>query len=354
MQRYENNFDVLRLLAAWLVLFSHCYPLAGTGQPDPFARSIGVDTLGGVGVAIFFTLSGYLVTESWARSPTLLTFIWRRVRRIYPALIVCVAACAFVLGPLLTNLEVGAYLRHPQTRGYLETASAWWISYTLPGVFVGNPAAGVINGSLWSLPYEISCYLALLATALLPLALRFKALLVATVLLVLVLLRPENLVSTPFAKHYGLDYYHGKLGLMFAIGAVFSTWRQYFSPTWWHGALGLLLMVWLPESSLKTAAYAVSMAVTVLGLATHSKWHLALPERMGDWSYGFYLYGFPVQQLLSLQGVHQSSGFVGYVVASTFCTAIAAATSWYLVERPWLRKTSRGQSAGPERVRVRR
>lgn len=336
--RRDNNFDVLRLFAAWLVLYSHCYPLAGTGQSDPFARWVGVDTLGGVGVAIFFTLSGYLVTESWTRSPTVSKFIWHRVRRIYPALMTCVLVCTFLLGPLVTSLDVGAYLRHPQTHAYLKTASAWWINYALPGVFAGNPVSNVVNGSLWSLPYEINCYLVLLIVGLLPVAIRFKAAVVAATLLVLVLVRPENLVASPFATHFGFDYYHGKLGLMFAIGAVFSTWREYLSPKWWYGAVGMLLLLVLPESSIKTAAYAISMSSLVLGLATHSTWRLALPDRMGDWSYGFYLYGFPIQQLLAFHGVHKSAGLAGYLVVSTICTAFAAASSWYLIERPWLRR----------------
>lgn len=336
--RHDNNFDILRLFAAWLVLFSHCYPLAGTGQPDPFARWVGVDTLGGVGVAIFFVLSGYLVTESWVRAPAVSTFVWRRVRRIYPALTVCVFVCAFLLGPLVTDLDIGAYLRHPQTYLYLETASAWWINYALPGVFTGNPVSNVINGSLWSLTYEINCYLVLLVVGLLPLAIRFKVLLAAIALLVLVLSRPENLVASPFAQHFGFDYYHGKLGLMFAIGAVFSTWRERLSPKWWHGGLGMLLLLALPESSIKTAAYALSMSIMTLGLATHSTWRLALPERIGDWSYGFYLYGFPIQQLLAFHGVHKSAGLAGYVAVCTVCTMAAAAASWYVVERPWLRR----------------
>jgi peptidoglycan/LPS O-acetylase OafA/YrhL len=84
LNRNDNRFDILRLLAAWLVLFSHCYPLGGRGNSDPLMSTLGGDSLGGVGVAMFFVLSGYLVTVSLERSPNLFTFARRRALRIYP------------------------------------------------------------------------------------------------------------------------------------------------------------------------------------------------------------------------------------------------------------------------------
>ena len=85
MIKHDNNFDVLRLFAAWLVLFSHSYPLSGQPFADPFSRYVGLDTAGGVGVSIVFLLSGYLVAHWWQRSSSVASFVWKRVRRIYPA-----------------------------------------------------------------------------------------------------------------------------------------------------------------------------------------------------------------------------------------------------------------------------
>jgi peptidoglycan/LPS O-acetylase OafA/YrhL len=139
--RSANNFDALRLLAAWLVLFSHCYPLVGADRPDPYAAAIGIDTLGGVGVTIFFTLSGYLVAESFSRSTNVFDFIWRRLRRIYPALVACVLVCALLLGPLVTRLSFGEYFSSPLFSVYLQTMSAWSIRFALPGVFENTPVS---------------------------------------------------------------------------------------------------------------------------------------------------------------------------------------------------------------------
>ncbi len=103
LNRDDNRFDILRLIAAWLVLFSHCYPLGGRPGGEPLASTLGIDTLGGVGVSIFFVLSGYLVTLSLERSPSLLEFARRRALRIYPALVVICLLCVLVLGPLMTT-----------------------------------------------------------------------------------------------------------------------------------------------------------------------------------------------------------------------------------------------------------
>ena len=122
--RDNNRFDILRLLAAWLVLFSHCYPLGGRAASEPMASTLAIDTLGGVGVTIFFVLSGYLVTLSLERSPNVLEFARRRALRIYPALIAVCLLCVLVLGPWMTTWPKAAYWQQQLTWTYLQTASA--------------------------------------------------------------------------------------------------------------------------------------------------------------------------------------------------------------------------------------
>lgn len=337
MDRRTNNFDLLRLLAAWFVLFSHSYPLAGRQVADPFSRYLGIDTLGGVGVAIFFVLSGYLVTQSWQRSSGLANFVWKRVRRIYPALVVCVLISVVVIGPLLTTLDLGVYAAHEQTLKYLRTSSALDIYYVLPGVFWNNPHRHVFNGSLWSLPYEITCYLSLMALGLLPLALRWKALLAAATLALLMLARPLSPPAGPLDVVLGLDYYMVKLGLYFAVGAAFSAWRDRLKPIWWAGAVGGVIALALPDSVLRNLLWVVSFSTLVLGVALHLHRLPKLPARMGDWSYGLYLYAFPVQQVLAHFGVPASLGFFGYTFVSSVVALACAAASWFLIERPMLR-----------------
>ena len=334
LNRDDNRFDILRLLAAWLVLFSHCFPLGGRPQYEPLLAATGIDSLGGVGVAIFFVLSGYLVTISLERSPNLLEFARRRVLRIYPGLITICLLSVLLLGPLMTTAPQSTYWRHSQTWDYLQTASAWFIQFPLPAVFADNPHPAAVNGSLWSLPYEISCYLVLSGLSLAPGPLRFKITLLAAGVAALLLMRPSGL--GPFDSFIGLDYYHSKLGLLFALGSAFACWRAHLRPMLWHAGALLVAALLLPHGVWQLLLYILGLGTLTLWLALYGGWLPRLPRRMGDWSYGAYLYGFPVQQVLAHFKLHEAS-FTGYVLASTAVTFALAGLSWQLVEKQVLR-----------------
>jgi peptidoglycan/LPS O-acetylase OafA/YrhL len=336
LNRDDNRFDILRLFAAWLVLFSHCYPLGGRPESEPLASTLGIDTLGGVGVAIFFVLSGYLITISLERSHSLGDFARRRLLRIYPALIAISLLSVLVLGPLMTTLSQPVYWRHSMTWDYLMTASAWVVKYPLPGVFADNPAPHAINGSLWSLPYEIRCYVVLALLGLVPGSLRLKVSLVAAGLAVLMMVRPPVPPTGPFDKFLGLDYYHTKLGLLFALGAVFACWRERIRPMFLPAALMLVAVYFMGYSAWQLIAYVLGLSTLTLWLALNAKWLPRIPQRVGDWSYGAYLYGFPVQQVLAHFKLHEAT-FVGYVLTCTVITFALAGLSWHLVEKQALR-----------------
>lgn len=298
LNREDNRFDVLRLLAAWLVLFSHCYPLGGRPTLEPLMSTVGIDTLGGVGVAIFFVLSGYLVSISLERSSSVLEFARRRVLRIYPALVVVCLLCVLVLGPLMTTLPLAEYGSSRMTWDYLRNASAVSIRFQLPGVIAGNPLPGVLNGSLWSLPYEISCYIVLVLLSLLPGTLRAKVALALALLVGLFLLRPPMPSASPLDSFMLLDYFDTKLGLVFALGAVFGCWRDRIRPLLWPALLALGGIA-VTQGHLQMLLFLLGLGTLTMWLALYGKWLPRVPARIGDWSYGAYLYGFPVQQVMA-------------------------------------------------------
>ena len=339
--RSANRFDFLRLVAAWLVLFSHCYPLAGRQQEEPLLSSaFGIDTLGGLGVSIFFVLSGYLVTLSWERSRGLWDFLQRRVLRIYPALLVTCLLCVFFLGPWLTTLSPTEYWMQAKTWGYFKTATAFQINYGLPGLFVANPLPHVVNGSLWSIAYEVRFYVFLMLLGVLPGAMRHKSLLLLAVLGGLLLLRPPVPPAATDELFLGLDFYDNKLGILFCMGAVFAAWRHRVRPGGW-AALILLAAAALPLGSLQLLLFVTGFGMFVLWLGFHGRWLPQLPARMGDWSYGLYLYAFPVQQTLAHFRLHEYS-FVLYVLCTSVLTFGLAALSWHGVEKHALRWKASG------------
>src|SRR5437016_9122476 len=161
--RRANNFDALRLLAALSVVFSHSFLIAeGSEAREPLVWLTGNQCiLGLVGVFVFFVISGYLVTESWCRSPAPGWFALRRGLRIYPGLTVNVAICAFIMGPLITALPLLAYFQGGELRDFLvETLTLKPGPLALPGVLFADTSVGLhINGSLWTLRYEVMMYL---------------------------------------------------------------------------------------------------------------------------------------------------------------------------------------------------
>ncbi len=286
-------------------------------------------------MAIFFVLSGYLVTVSLERSPSLIEFFRRRALRIFPGLIAICLLCVFLLGPLLTTLPPDVYWRHDMTWNYLKTISAWVIKYPLPGVFADNPTPNAVNGSLWSLPYEISCYAVLALASVLPGALRMKVSFAFAGLLILFAVRAASQTPAPFDKFLGLDYYHTKLGLLFVLGAAFACWRDRFQPSLLLGLLMVVAAAFLPHG-LALPLFLVGVGLVTLWMALRGRWLPRIPAKLGDWSYGAYLYGFPVQQVLAHFKLHEAS-FLGYVLVSTLVTFALAGLSWHLVEKQALR-----------------
>jgi peptidoglycan/LPS O-acetylase OafA/YrhL len=284
-------------------------------------------------VAIFFVISGYLVTQSRERSRSISEFASKRSLRIFPALIVVTLLSAFVLGPMLTTLPLAEYLRHEQTYNYLKNATAWSIHYALPGVFVGNPAGIPINGSLWSLPYEIRCYIALVILWFLPLSKRWLALVLVVTLLILLCIRPAVPPTPPFDNFLGTDFYTVKLDLHFFGGAAFYLWQDRMRPSFWLGIALITGALLMQFSNLQTALFAVGFASTTLALGVGFSWLPKLPEKMGDWFYGLYLYGFPVQQTLSYFGLN-STGIAAYTLLCTIVNLLLAGLSWLFLEKP--------------------
>src|SRR5947199_1319265 len=161
----HNNFDLLRLLAALSVIFSHAFLLAENSQDhDPLMILTGGQAIFGLaGVFVFFTISGYLISQSFDATPSPFVFLEKRALRIFPGLFGCLIVCVLAIGPLVTNLPMSEYLAKPETWLFLLHNAALDIHYNrLPGVvFWAGNIGGIVNGPLWSLPCEALLYLML-------------------------------------------------------------------------------------------------------------------------------------------------------------------------------------------------
>nr|WP_315487055.1 acyltransferase [uncultured Undibacterium sp.] len=321
-----NNLNFLRLIAAGLVLYGHSAILLG--HPEPLFLSW--MPLGPLGVAIFFVISGYLVTQSWQQDPNLRRFFIRRCLRIFPGLIVCVLLCIFVLGPWLTSLSLKQYFAHEATWSYLRNIGLY-IVYYLPGVFEHGRVPNAVNGSLWSLPLEFFLYI---AVALLGMISTKKWMTIATFLASALLYLFWAQSATEMLVVYGTDLRQLFInGTYFWAGAVFYQLdlKRYFSITSvvLAGVGMLCIQTNFPQYLFLAGWGLLPLIVLAFGLSTNE--FLTRMTATGDYSYGVYIYAFPVQQAIVFLYPNLSFGI--YVGLCSAVTLMLAIFSWHLVEK---------------------
>jgi peptidoglycan/LPS O-acetylase OafA/YrhL len=344
----DNNFNLLRFIAASMVLLSHSFPLSlGPGAPEPLVSSFGI-TLGGLAVDIFFITSGFLVTGSlFSRSLT--AYLWARFVRIYPALVVSVLFCVFIVGIAFTTREIVVYLADPVTLKFLAKNSTLFfgVKYKLPGVFEGLPYERAVNGSLWTLPGEVKCYVYLAAAGygIAALGRHFGKITPKAGFLGLASLSVGLDIANYFVRFSTSTFLH--LFAMFFVGAAFFIWRDKIvvSRSLFASAMFLLLATTLHQPAFQVA-YRLLLAYAVLWLALVPGGWIRNFNKAGDYSYGVYIYAFPVQQ--SLMALTGGLSPTALFFASFFATLFLAVVSWHTVEKRCLR--FKGKYAGGLRV----
>jgi peptidoglycan/LPS O-acetylase OafA/YrhL len=346
LENRDNNFDVLRLLAATLVLLSHCYPL--TGREEPFGALTGV-TLGEVGVVMFFAMSGFLIAKSWSDEPEPRRYFHKRALRLLPALVVAVAFTTLVVGPLFTSLSLSDYLTDGATWLYLVRASLLvTIAGELPGVFNDNVYPDAVNGSLWTLPLEAGCYMMVAVLGLIGLLHR-RPVLTAAAAFVLLAITPLSPLSTSVTVTAGGNFTSAlELAGAFLVGALLYSLRSRLRLSWAiPAALGVVwVLSW--NTGWSTVITVLALAVTVIVFAFCTPASLRRLTAPGDVSYGIYVYAFPVQQsVAALLGPGLQPGMMLAVAAPI--TYALALLSWRLIERPALRRKRRGRQSQPAR-----
>ncbi|MEO8507653.1 MAG: acyltransferase [Betaproteobacteria bacterium] len=330
----DNNFQLLRLSAASFVVLFHSFALTGRWTSEPLWKLAPELNFGVLGVKIFFVISGFLVTQSWLARRAAVPFVAARALRIYPAL---VAATLFtiVLAGLSSTHTWDEFLRHTQTLDYAwRVALGWEIVYRLPGAFPSNPFPHDVNGSLWTLPIELRLYVAVLVAGVLGLLARRRAWLASfAALVVLFAVRPDWF---PLAPN---DVVVRELALLFGLGSLAWVWRAAIPVSLAGAAAAVVAVAWNPGGWPRGALFAPLLAYVVLVAAYHPRLQWRAFSRIGDYSYGLYVYSFPLQQLLMqrLPGLDPS----GLFAMSLPLTLVVAAMSWHLLERPALGLKSR-------------
>jgi peptidoglycan/LPS O-acetylase OafA/YrhL len=346
--RHANALNAVRLVLASAVIFSHAFPLGGWGQDKFFNLFRQQENLGGVAVIGFFAISGYLITKSGANKDVL-QFIWARVLRIFPAFWLVLLVGVFAVGPMIWAIEGRQFSEYFVLGG--GTAASyflgnWNLTIQQWGIFnifttttpYGLETGGsVFNGSLWTLQYEWGAYI-LIAVIVLFGAMRYSRVLIPALLALSMFAQAIRLGgSSGFTVLYPVfvDGLMVNLLTAFMWGALFAIYSNRIHI---DDRLGLL--------SLAVTAYSLLFGgFGIVGFPAFAYFLFWVSVRVPNWvkrigakhdySYGIYLYGFLVQQVLAYFGWHHF-GYAAYTISALIITTGLAMLSWHLLERPAL------------------
>ncbi len=323
-----TGFDYLRLLLAIAVVCSHSIDVsygiayAIALESGPFRPLVAII------LPMFFALSGFLVAGSLERCRTLMSFVGLRLIRLVPALAFETVFAAVLIGPLLTTLPLSAYFEDPLFYRYFHNIRGE-IQYLLPGVFAANPWPHTVNAQLWTLPYELACYLILTMLAIFGIH-RHRQLFAMIVLAMNVGLAAPYLFAGKWSPNPLLT--GNGLVLCFLYGIAFYLYRNEIRHSAKFGAVTAIVALALlvhPATDYFVPAFAAYLTI-YLGLLRPANTVLI---NHGDYSYGIFLYGFPVQQAVThLVG---PAGWHWYwnIALSLPITIGLAMLSWHFVEK---------------------
>lgn len=332
----DNNINLMRFVSAAMVVYGHMAHFIGVPVPMLFGQEISH-----IAVKVFFILSGYLITKSFLHDGNVFRYLVRRAFRIFPALIFVAFMLAFIIGPIMSTLSPSEYFSNANTYRYFVFNSLLHPEYNLPGVFADNPYQYAVNGSLWTLPVEFSMYLLLPMFVMVFRKLNcIKAgLLVAAI--AISVLEVLHLALFPTARFviWGTDVFQGlDLAPFFFLGSlyVFPEIKKTLNV---QVAFLLAVILGFLTAGITTYWKSSACVIAILPYVTLAL-ALASPAVFGrvfateDYSYGLYVWGFPIQQcFVAIFG----AGFLSLIPYSLVCFIVATICgmiSWFFVEKP--------------------
>jgi peptidoglycan/LPS O-acetylase OafA/YrhL len=340
LESRKNNFDIIRFFAAVLVIFSHSYPLTmGHDKLEPLMKLTNNQTgFGHLSVIIFFIISGFLITQSFDKSQNLLHYSKARILRIFPALIVLLLLTVFVLGPLLTTLSLGEYFTNFDTWKYLIlNISLIGVQYDLPGVFENNIFPTSVNGSLWTLWFEFFFYIIVAFLGALKI-LNKKVVLVAFISC-LVFSFVEPVFNGNFL--FGFLFKYVSLFIYFGAGMLFYLFRNEIKIDFRLALFSIINIIIWTYLGYFDYAFPIFGTYLIFYISLQTKISFHNFTKHGDFSYGLYIFAFPIQQIVTLSFDNQLTP-IGNFLFSFPISLILSILSWHLIEKKalMLKKTN--------------
>lgn len=339
----NNNFDLLRFIAATCVILSHSYLVTGKFNNDPLIRLTGgMLDLGAFGVTVFFSISGFLITKSMLKQPDLNRFIIARCLRIFPGLVIAAVFCGFIIGPMSTSLSLDTYFKSSTLYDFIwRHITLFKFVNQLPGTFQHNLYPYAVNSPIWTLPAELLLYgfILLAGVVLLVYKKLYKPLRAAVPALILVVLYFWGVGG--YTSRY--MFYVGSWACLFGLGVGSYLFRDklILSITLFILLLAVFVVTMYFKVPHKIYLFNIILVYGLLLFAYHPLLQVKSFHKLGDPSYGLYIFAFPIQQLLYLNFTRISP--VVHFLASYAIVLPLALLSWHFIEKPILKlKTTQG------------
>lgn len=327
----ENAIGFLRLIFALIVVVQHSFALLNLSDP---LSQIGMASFGAIGVNGFFVLSGFLITASWLNTKSFLSFFWRRVLRIFPAFLICLIFTSFIIGTGMARLQGKeidfAFLQ--QQLGYIYKNILLVVYQPSISNLTDTHFLNSLNGSLWTLSWEFLFYIALAIAGIFGLLTKRKYLLIILICFYIISYWMSDCRCVLFFKFYTSERV-AILPFMFAMGIIGYLFKNKVPN---HPALLLLCTIlWIIDIKYNSLlplhpflfSYVILWLVVNLPIKSF--------EKHGDYSYGIYIYHFPIIQLIISIFNYNINPWLLFTI-TLLPTGILAYFSWHYIEKSML------------------
>ncbi len=327
LKKNNNNLNLIRLILAAMVIIGHSPILNGKSDfwADPIGAFFNFTYSASLAVNVFFFISGLVVANSLIINKNPGQFLIARFFRIVPAYIVVLLSSVFIIGPLVTTLPMNEYFNSAQIYIYIKQNLLFNIIYDLPGVFITNPYSSVVNGSLWTLTYEVGCYMVLF---LLYLILRNKRKILYNVIILLVILEgfsPVKIMFNWLINNPDINL----LPASFAFGCFLAFNADEIKIDIYSVIAMVFLYYVFSNSQYVRLIFILMSCVIVLYISCLPIVNRFKPKY--DISYGVYLWGFVIQQTLYHYTGHIYVGF--HCLFSIVISMILALLTHFVIEK---------------------
>ncbi len=334
---HTNLFDFTRLLASMLVILGHSVFILASTQHEYLGLILGVKAIHASAVSIFFAISGYLITKSYLQNPATYSYLKNRLLRIIPGLVFLCVVSFILLGIFFSDVNFTTYCY--SNYKYLFNVVLFPEHYKMQNIFTTNSDANYVNRSLWTLKYEFVMYLIVLLLGQLSVLKNKLAYLILALLLLLRLLIDFSLINNMelLVNIHLLPLI--EFGTMFFCGVVFYFIRPLITHTITRVFIAVLISYFLvrfllPVSLLRFFVLDILLPFLTLLFCCLKIPYLNNTSKYGDFSYGIYLWGYPVQQALAslYQGSIITQNIYLFSLVSIVVTLVFAILSWHLIE----------------------